>query len=92
MGFFDFLTGKNRIKIYDAQNGRAAWEAARAKLTAAGIKIHSGYYDKEGPICGWCSHLDVRDFGPKGKIDRKSYYIRVALDDVAKAKEILAAK
>jgi len=52
MGLLDFLTGRNRIKVYEKQTGRAEWEAAREKLRAAGLKIHSGYYDKEPPMCG----------------------------------------
>jgi hypothetical protein len=92
MGIFDFLNDKNTELVYDEQRGKEEWKAAKEKLKAAGLNIHSGFYEKECPVGGCGSKLDIRDFGPRGRIDRKGYYIRVDLKDAAKAKEILAAK
>lgn len=92
MGILDFLDDKNTALVYDEQKGREDWKAAKEKLKTAGIKINTGYYEKECPVGGCGSKLDIRDFGPRGRIDRKGYYIRVALADVEKAKTILAVK
>lgn len=41
------------------------------------------------PICGCGAKLDIRDFGPQGKIDRNFYYIDVPEKDYEKARTLL---
>ena len=52
----------------------------------------SGSYESEPPVCGCGAKLDLRDFGPGGKIDRSSYYIFVRPEDAERARELLAGK
>ena len=60
------------------------------RLKDAGIKImESGFYETEPPLCGCGAKLDHRDFGPNGKIDRKTYYISVRPEDLDRAKGVL---
>ena len=51
--------------------------------------MESGFYETEPPLCGCGAKLDHRDFGPNGKIDRKTYYISVRPEDVDRAKAAL---
>jgi len=39
--------------------------------------------------CGCGAKLDIRDFGPQGKIDRNFYYIDVPEKDYEKARTLL---
>ena len=43
----------------------------------------------EAPVGGCGAKLDIRDFGPKGKIDRNYYYIDVKPADADQAKACL---
>ena len=82
-----------REKVYEIQGDKARWKEARALLKAAGIRIMgSGSYESEPPVCGCGAKLDLRDFGPGGKIDRSSYYIFVRPEDAERARELLAGK
>ncbi len=83
------LFGK-REKAFEVWGDRKRWKAARDRLKAAGIKImESGFYETEPPVCGCGAKLDHRDFGPNGKIDRKTSYLSVRPEDLDRAKEVL---
>ena len=85
MGFFE-----KREKAFEVWGDQKRWKAAKRALKDAGIKIvESGFYETEPPVCGCGAKLDHRDFGPNGKIDRKTYYISVRPEDVDQAKEAL---
>ena len=45
----------------------------------------------EAPACGCGAHLDIRDFGPNGKIDRNIYTLRVPVSEMDDALPILHA-
>ncbi len=50
-----------------------------------------GCKDPEAPACGCGAHLDIRDFGPNGKIDRNIYTLRVPVSEMEDALPILHA-
>jgi len=83
----NFFTKKEII--YKEQTGKEAWLSAKQALADAGIEYSSGITDKESPVGGCGAKLDIRNFGPRGKIDRKLYYIEVAVKDAETAKNIL---
>ena len=85
------LFGK-REKAYEVWGDKPRWKEARQRLKDAGIKVmETGFYETEAPACGCGAKLDIRDFGPKGKIDRNTYYICVRPADAERAREVLAA-
>ena len=84
----NFFTKKEMI--YEEQTGKQHWQQAKAVLKAAGIEFSSGSGEKEPPVGGCGAKLDIRDFGPRGKIDRHIYYIETRTSDAPKAREILA--
>ena len=85
MGLFE-----KREKAFEVWGDQKRWKAAKGRLKEAGIKIvESGFYETEPPLCGCGAKLDHRDFGPNGKIDRKTYYISVRPEDVDRAKAAL---
>lgn len=75
--------------IYKEKGKEAEWKEARRFLKEAGISVSSSTVPSEAPVGGCGAKLDIRDFGPRGKIDRNWYYIMVAESDVAKAREVL---
>lgn len=84
------LFGKRQV-AFETKGNSARWKAAKKKLKDAGIQImESGSYDTEAPVCGCGAKLDIRDFGPKGKIDRRTYYISVRPEDVSTAQAVLS--
>ncbi len=83
------LFGK-RVTVYDVWGDKPRWKVAKQRLKDAGIKImESGCYETETPVCGCGAKLDHRDFGPKGRIDRMTYYIMVKPEDSQKAHNLL---
>lgn len=73
MGLFS-----KKITVYKEKGCRADWKAAKRLLKEHGIDFSSTELPSEAPTCGCGAKLDIRDFGPKGKIDRNFYYIDVA--------------
>lgn len=65
------------------------WKENKKKLKDNGIKVFSGYYETESPICGCGTRLDHRDFGKNGKIERNNYYIDVKEEEYTGAVELL---
>lgn len=85
MGLFE-----KREKAFEVWGDQKRWKAAKRQLKEAGIKmVETGFYETEPPLCGCGAKLDHRDFGPNGKIDRKTYYISVRPEDVDRAKAAL---
>ena len=83
------LFGKREI-IFEVKGDAARWKAGKSALKESGIRIvEASSYETEPPVCGCGSKLDVRDFGPNGKIDRRGYYIAVRPEDVERAKAVL---
>lgn len=80
------LFGKREI-AFRVRGDQTRWKAGKEKLKTAGIKImEAGFYETEAPVCGCGAKLDHRDFGPNGKIDRRTYYISVRPEDVERAR------
>lgn len=70
---------------------KAGWQKAREALTAAGIRgIKARHCEVEPPVGGCGCKLDIRNFGPKGRIDREVYFITVPAAEAEKARQILA--
>ena len=65
MGFFT-----KKITVYKEKGCKAHWQTAKKALKSAGISFSSTSLPSEAPTCGRGAKLDIRDFGPKGKIDR----------------------
>lgn len=85
MGLFE-----KREKAFEVWGDQKRWKAAKRQLKEAGIKmVETGFYETEPPLCGCGAKLDHRDFGPNGRIDRKTYYISVRPEDVDRAKTAL---
>mgnify|MGYP001184733295 FL=1 len=72
MGFFC-----REKTLYRSIGTRPEWEAAKVLLSQAGIEFSACSMPSEAPICGCGAKLDIRDFGPNGKVDREAYYIDV---------------
>lgn len=65
------------------------WKKIRKVLKEEGITgVHASHFYAESlSACGCGAHLDPRDFGSKGKIDRDVYFIEVPVSQVQKAEE-----
>ena len=84
------LFGK-REKAFEVWGDKPRWKEARQRLKENGVKImETGYYETDPPLCGCGAKLDLRDFGPNGKIDRLTYYISVRPEDAERARALLA--
>lgn len=75
--------------IYKERGKKEEWKRAQALLKEAGLKLSVTELPVEAPICGCGAKLDIRDFGPQGKIDRNFYYIDVPEKDYEKARTLL---
>ena len=69
---------------------KAGWEAAKAALSAAGIRgVRARHCQVEPPVGGCGCKLDIRNFGPNGRIDREEYFITVPAEEAEKARKVL---
>lgn len=69
---------------------RAACLAAREALEAAGIsRVRMGHCETEPPVGGCGCKLDIRNFGPNGRIDRETYFLEVPAEEADRARGIL---
>lgn len=86
MAFFE-----KRKEIF-CKRDRKGWTAAKAALKAAGIQgVRSWHYEEEPPVGGCGCKLDIRNFGPRGPIDREVYVITVPVPAAERAAAILAS-
>lgn len=84
MGLFE-----KREEVF-CKKDREAWKAAQAALKDAGIPgVRARHCQVEPPVGGCGCKLDIRDFGPKGRIDREIYYITVPAAEAERAKSVL---
>ena len=81
---------EKKVTIFKKKD-RPQWLKIKAALKEAGLKgVRSGHYLQDSVMAGGCgAKLDPRDFGPKGKIDHDIYYIRVRLNDVQPALDLI---
>ena len=71
---------------------REDWTAAKAALKAGGIRgIRAWHCEVEPPVGGCGCKLDIRDFGPNGRIDREMYLVTVPSAEAGRAREVLAS-
>lgn len=77
MGIFQTLFEHKKL-IYRKKD-KHTFKAIKSLLKESSIKgISSGHYQQEEVIPGvGASHLDPRNMGPNGRIDRDIYYIKV---------------
>lgn len=81
---------EKREIVFDKKD-KPGWLRAKEALQAAGIRsVRGTSYEVEPPVCGCGSKLDPRDFGPKGKIDRKMYRITLPASEAERGRQILA--
>lgn len=84
------LFGKRETVFQERNHDR--YLLCKAALKTAGIKVvEANCYETEPPVCGCGAKLDNRDFGPGGKIDRRTYYIAVRPEDAPQARAVLEA-
>ncbi len=83
------LFGKREV-VFEVQGNKERWQAARAALEAAEIKIMEALArEGEMPIISCGPKIDHRNYGPEGWIDRRVYYIAVRPEDTERAREVL---
>ena len=83
------LFGKREV-VFEVQGDKMRWQAARAALEAAEIKIMEALArEGEMPIISCGPKIDHRNYGPEGWIDRRVYYIAVRPEDTERAREVL---
>lgn len=76
MGFFQDVFGKHET-VFKEKN-KPLWKEVRKVLKEREIKgVFATTLESEMPTCGCGAKLDIRDFGPNGKIDRNFYCLRV---------------
>lgn len=81
---------EKREEVFSRKD-KAAWLRAREALKNAGVQgVRARHCQVEPPTCGCGAKLDIRDYGPKGKIDREEYFITVPVSQAKKAREVLA--
>lgn len=69
---------------------KAGWEAAKAALKAAGVRgVKARHCQVKPPVGGCGCKLDIRNFGPNGRIDREEYFITVPEEEAEKARKAL---
>lgn len=69
---------------------REGWKAAKAILQAAGVRgVKAWHCETEPPVGGCGCKLDIRNFGPNGRIDRELYLVSVPVSELDKAKAVL---
>lgn len=70
---------------------RETWLQIKNALREEGIRhVSAGHYFGDSLAPNGCGgHLDPRNFGPNGKIDRDIYYIRVREEDLPAAREAI---
>ena len=79
-----------KLKVYEAKGKKQEWKNLRKVMKEAGIRqISADRWQDESPVCGCGAKLDVRDFGPNGRIDRDIYTIRVPESELGKAQELV---
>ncbi len=72
------------------ERNKAGWEAAREALKKAGIRgVKARHCEVEPPVGGCGCKLDIRNFGPNGRIDREEYFITVPSGEAEKARKVL---
>lgn len=80
---------EKREEVFCKQD-RAGWTAAKAALKAAGIRgIRVWHYEVEPPVGGCGCKLDIRNFGPNGRIDREMYLVSVPVSEEKRARAVL---
>ena len=71
---------------------RAGWTAVKATLKAAGIRgVRAWHYEAEPPAGGCGCKLDIRNFGPNGRVDREMYVVAVPAAEAERAEAVLAS-
>lgn len=82
------IFGKRELVFQEKDKLRQ--QRCKQLLEESGIKImETGFYETEAPVCGCGPKLDLRDFGPNGPIDRRTYYISVRPEDAPRARALL---
>ncbi|MEE8886847.1 MAG: hypothetical protein SOI56_09875 [Eubacteriales bacterium] len=81
---------EKKIDFYRKKD-KEAWQKIRDALKEEGIRhVSSGHYFGDSVAPNGCGgHLDPRNFGPSGVIDRDIYYIRVREEDEEAARDAI---
>lgn len=80
---------EKREEVFCKQD-KAGWEAAKKALRAAGIRgVKARHCEVEPPVGGCGCKLDIRNFGPNGRIDREQYFITVPAGEAEQARKVL---
>lgn len=88
MSIFHEFFGK-RATVFKEKN-KPLWTEIKKALKAGGVKgVYASATESEMPTCGCGAKLDIRDFGPNGKIDRNFYCIRVPESEAERSRAII---
>lgn len=80
---------EKREEVFSRRD-KAGWEAARAALEKAGVRgVKARHCQVEPPVGGCGCKLDIRNFGPNGRIDREEYFITVPAEEAERARRVL---
>lgn len=78
-----------RETVFKEKN-KPLWKEIRKTLKERGVKgVYATAIESEMPTCGCGAKLDIRDFGPNGKIDRNYYCIRVPAAESSRVRDII---
>ena len=66
-------------------------EKIKTALKEAGIRCKTGHYQMENIVQAGYAGLDIRNLGPKGRIDRDIYYVNVPVSEKKHALDIIRA-
>ncbi|MGN1023100.1 MAG: hypothetical protein ACI4OJ_06375 [Lachnospiraceae bacterium] len=83
---------EKKVVVYSAKGRKEEWKKLKRAMKMSGVTgITSDVWMDEPQPAGCGAHLDVRDFGPNGKIDRDIYTIYVPRDQQEQALQVLNA-
>ncbi len=78
-----------KVKVYEVKGDKPSCKKMKQVLKDAGIRVSTTIWTDEVAGCGCGAKLDNRDFGPRGKIDRDIYTLRVLSQDQDRAKRLV---
>ena len=85
MGLFE-----KKVSVFKKRD-KETWTKVKDALKEAGIKCSSGHYQMDNIVQAGYAGLDIRNLGPKGRIDRDVYYIDVKESVKDQALEVIRA-
>lgn len=83
MGLFE-----KKVPVFKKRD-KETWKKIREALKEAGIRAGAGHYQMENIVQAGYAGLDIRNLGPRGRIDRDIYYVNVKESEKDRALEVI---